>query len=306
MKILSQFNSWFAKRIRNVEDDHLIDSVFVYMLLDIFSWSFSFDDDKMMDLLNFLRKENKNRSGASTTQVQNYTEGEFDLVLGAYEARCLLEYVNLVGGDECLLLPYAEETPKRTWCTQLDRLALKELHRKQHKKQIIKKRHLKEYRAHVRKQRVSPNCNVRILNRKKSVQPESTPHGEHGFDHVYEFTSPTIMKTSGYESNFDLMQKTQSVIDSIKMLNYLSDTNSEFSMSNGSRRSSQSRPDDDDDVISEDDRIFSDCNHFAADQTLDNVEEVSFVEEVVGVEELNDTASTLCSTSCTVQDNPIV
>lgn len=212
-----------------------------------------------MDLLHFLRKENAKPSGASTTQVQNYAEGEFDLVLGAYEARCLLAYVRLVGGDQCLLLPYAEETPQRTWCSQLDRLAVKELHRVQHiKKKAIKKRHIKEYRSHVRKQRVTATCNVRILNRKKPPALQQ-PDDPSSVDHVYEFSSSinnnsnnTNNKTSpDGEDNYDLMQKTQSVIDAIKRLNYLSDsaTGSEFSMSNGSRQSSQSRfeYDDDDD-----------------------------------------------------------
>ena len=293
MKIFHKLNFWFSKRIRNVEDTYLIDSVFVYFLLDIFSWSFSFDEDKMLDLLNFLRKENAKPSGASTTQVQNYAEGEFDLVLGAYEARCLLHYVDLVGGDQCLLLPYPEETPQRTWCSQLDRIGLKELHRAQHKKkQLIKKRHIKEYRSIVRKQRVTATCNVRILNRKKPPVAPEHPLPGLGVDHVYEFSS-FMTKTPDSDENYDLMQKTQSVIDSIKRLNYLSDsaTGSDFSL--GSRPS-----EDDGESLCSSVGIFGDSGSFV---NSNNQNHDSHVEVVEMNEEFQGTGTTVASFTSTAQ-----
>jgi hypothetical protein len=232
MMILKRLNSWFSRRINNIDEKHLIDSMFVYALLDIFSWSFAFEEDKMTNLLKFLRKEYSKYSARAPAQVQEYAEVEFDLVIGAYEARCLLNYVGLCGGsDQCLLLPFVEETSQRRWCHQLDHLALRELHKIQHKKKNIHKRDVKEYRSRVRNARESAVCNVRILNKSKPLHPEASPF-DLGTDNVYDFSRSFEM----IEDNNDLMMKTQSVIDSINRLNYLSDSNSEYSL--GSRHSS--------------------------------------------------------------------
>lgn len=231
----------------------------------------------MKDLLSFIRKENSKpyAYGVATQQVQKYTEVEFDLMLGAYEAKCLLQYVALCGGvcggDQCLLLPYAEETTQKMWCNQLDHLALKELHRTQHKKQTIKKRDLKDYRSHARAQRSRDVCDIRIVHRKKAL-PLPPTHAQS--DSVYDFS------TLDDEESKELMLKTQSVIDSIKRLNYLSDSASEFSCP--SRQSSCS-------LIGLDEEgdggIFGD---FSVSDSLEQYESNS-------VEEFQHTASTVSS-----------
>mmetsp|Transcript_17312 Transcript_17312/g.28954 ORF Transcript_17312/g.28954 Transcript_17312/m.28954 type:complete len:317 (+) Transcript_17312:116-1066(+) len=224
MKILGSINSWFTKRVSVVEDEFIIDSLFIYFILDIFSWSFAFEEEKMYELLKFLRLEKSKPSVGSTANVQNYIENTFDMTLGSYEADCLLKYIGLCGGkgDQILLLPYTEEVSKRKWCQQLDQKALGAMLKAQKKKKKIKKSDIRDYRALVRKRRTSAVCNVRVINHKKESPFEDTLANT---DHVYDFT---LTKTKENESS-DLFQKTQSVIDSINKLNYLSDSASDFS-----------------------------------------------------------------------------
>lgn len=178
----------------------------------------------MYELLKFLRLEKSKPTVGSTANVQNYIENNFDMTLGNYEADCLLKYIGLYGGkgDQILLLPYTEEVSKRKWCQQLDHKALGALFKAQKKKTKIKKADIREYRALVRKRRASSVCNVRVISHAKDC-PFDDP--DFDTDHVYDFT---LSKTRESENN-DLFQKTQSVIDSINKLNYLSDSASEFS-----------------------------------------------------------------------------
>ena len=198
----------------------------------------------MMNLLEFLRTENSKPSGPSISQIQRYTKTEFDLVLGTYEAKCLARYVGLCGegqgGNDCLLLPYAEDMTQKKWCRNLDHMALKELYKMQHKKKNIRKRDLRDYRSQVRKQRVSRTCNIRVLQIPKAPEPSTPLLGTN--THVYDFA--TTVDVDPAEESANVLLKTQSVIDSIKKLNYLSDSTSEFS--NCSRHSSFSNLEDDD------------------------------------------------------------
>jgi hypothetical protein len=246
MKIFRSINLWFSRRVKVIQEEYLIDSLFIYSILDIFSWSFAFEEDKMMNLLNFLRREkSKGVSGGSAARVQTYTETQFDLVLGDYEAICLLQYVGLCGGEgqnQCLLLPFAEEISKRQWCNQLDQKALREHFRAQKKApRRIRKRDVKDYRSLVRKQRTSTVCNVHIVNKMQPIVEEeegrSESHIDMESDHVYAFSLSKTRQED--ESDCDLFMKTQLVIDSINRLNYLSDSASDFS--SYSRQSSVSK-----------------------------------------------------------------
>lgn len=230
MKCLESIILMCARKMNSAEELFLVDSVFVFYLLDIFSWPFAFNEDKMMELLSFLRTEVAKSNGGSTTRVQNYVEAEFDIVLGVYEAKCLLRYVRLCGSNEqCLLLPQPEESSKKRWCYEIDRLALQKIFVAQNKNPAsIRKLDIREYRFQVRRRRKSPTCNVRLLNRKK---PILNPPQFSQFlpDEVYDFASPPPTQTQNEDSRDILTLKTQSVIDSINKLNYLSDSTDDFS-----------------------------------------------------------------------------
>jgi hypothetical protein len=288
MRFLGSINSWFTKRVKVCEEEFIIDSLFIYFILDIFSWSFAFEEEKMLDLLNFLRLEKSKPTVGSVAHVQNYIENGFDLALGAYEANCLLKYVGLCGGkgtNQCLLLPYSEEVSKRKWCQRMDQLAIRELFKAQKKNPSkIRSRDLREYRAQVRKMRTSSTCNVRIINRKKDEPQEEVMDNDVDTDHVYDFSFARTRREGDVSGSNDLFQRTQSVIDSINRLNYLSDSASEFS--SFSRQSSLSH--------------LSDCGGgggiFGDDLSLDgSMQGGAFQTEPSHLEELYRTETTVLS-----------